>query len=84
MIRPSVLLSIQANSVEKYVLWCFCAETSTLLPPNTPRWTGSPSMSFTWSQGGVSVAEKHMSIVFAMEAERFEPSPERPQHFLDG
>ena len=39
----------------------------------------------SWSQGGVSVAEKHMSIVFAMEAGRFEPSPERPQQcFLDG
>ena len=67
------------------MLWSFCAETSTLLPLNTPRWTSSPSMSFTWSQGGVSVAEKYMSIVFAMEPGRFEPSPERPQQcFLDG
>ena len=72
-------LSFQAKSVEKCVLWSFCAETSALLPPNTPRWMGSPSMSFTWGQGGVSVAEKCMSIVFAMEAVRCETSPERLQ-----
>ena len=32
----------------------------------------------------VSVAEKYMSIVFSMEAGRFEPSPERPQLCFSG
>ena len=39
----------------------------------------APSINFTWSQGGVSVAEKYTIIVLAMEAGRCETSPARPQ-----
>ena len=41
-----LVVRVQQRTVEP------CAGTSTLLPPITPRWTGSTSKIFTWNQGG--------------------------------
>ena len=75
------IYAIQASERSPQLVHRVCP----LYSPMATCWTGSPSMSFTWSQGSVSVAEKYMSIVLAMEAGRCGAPPARPQQcVLDG